>query len=68
MGPVTRPTVAAPRVLPLGVLEVAALLGVKKNTVHQWRARNKMPPPDGHIGGAPVWWEETIRGWCDGTL
>lgn len=50
---------------PVGVLEVAARLGVKDRTVHQWLNRGLMPPDDfGVVNGSRAWNWPTILGWA----
>jgi predicted DNA-binding transcriptional regulator AlpA len=51
--------------------EIAALLGVALQTVHQWRYRGtkhtkagQFPEPDALIGRVPVWRWETIEQWA----
>lgn len=46
--------------VPLDVEAVAALFGVKRTTVWQWRQRNVLPAPDGYISDKPWWWPSTI--------
>ena len=43
--------------------DVAAYLGVKPHTVSSYRARRKMPQPDGYTGRTPWWQPTTIREW-----
>jgi ParB/RepB/Spo0J family partition protein len=49
---------------PVGVAEVADLLGVKSATVHAWQNRGRTPTPDFHISGNPAWWRPTIETWA----
>lgn len=43
--------------------DVAEYLGVRHGTVTSYKAREQMPPPDGHLGRTPWWWDDTIRAW-----
>ncbi len=50
------------RDVPLGLVEVADLLGVKRSTADVWRVRGVLPEPDGMLSGRwPYWWPATIR-------
>lgn len=53
--------------MPLGLAEIATLLGVKRNTVDQWRTAGLLPAPDGTVGGRPAWWPATIDEWASRT-
>lgn len=44
--------------------EVAAHIGVKRNTVRSYRKAALMPPPDLVEGGRPYWRAATIRDWA----
>lgn len=68
----TRPT------QPVGPHEVAELLGVRVETVHQWRFRSKVAPetaraaplPDpewGIVSGVPLWTRRQILAWAEET-
>lgn len=48
-----------------GPHEVAALAGVRPQTVAIWRQRHRgeMPDPDATISGVPLWLEDTIIPW-----
>lgn len=48
----------------LGPREVAALLGVQHQTVHQWRYRGRLPDPDLTVSGVPMWRREVIEAWA----
>jgi predicted DNA-binding transcriptional regulator AlpA len=45
--------------------ELAAALGVSRRTIERERSARRFPPPDLHIGKAPLWKPETIRRWID---
>lgn len=47
----------------LGTDEIAALLGVKPQTVRDYAYRGDMPEPDRHFGRSPVWTRETVDAW-----
>lgn len=51
----------------LGEHEVAELLGVKRETVHQWRFRDLMPEADHTVNGKPAWDRSTIERWAKAT-
>jgi ParB family chromosome partitioning protein len=55
------------REVPLGIAEIAELVGVRPATVNQWRTRGVLPLEDFRAGGAPLWWETTITAWADET-
>jgi hypothetical protein len=57
-------TRTAPKVDPVGLLEIAERLGVTRNTVDQWRARHLLPSPEWTVGGRPAWNWPTIIGWA----
>ena len=56
---------------PVGVPEIADLLGVKPGTVHQWRFRHEhtqFPEPDRHIAHTvPIWDRQTVLKWAKKT-
>jgi ParB family transcriptional regulator, chromosome partitioning protein len=52
------------REVPLGVSEVAELLGVKVAAIHQRRHRGTLPAPDLSVSGVPLWWADTIERWA----
>jgi len=44
--------------------EIAARLGVAISTVHSYRSRGQMPPPDGRdVHGHPWWLPRTLVLW-----
>lgn len=47
----------------LDAAAVAKMLGVQPTTVHQYRLRGTIPPPDLVVARSPAWREETIRAW-----
>ncbi|HEX4756006.1 MAG TPA: hypothetical protein VH661_09700 [Candidatus Dormibacteraeota bacterium] len=51
----------------VGEKEIAGMLAVKENTVHQWRARGSLPEPDGFVSGNPAWHWSTIQKWAEAT-
>ena len=46
---------------------IAERLGVKVETVDQWRIREVMPPPDFPDLHSPVWHWTTIEDWAKAT-
>src|SRR4051812_41769137 len=52
---------------PVGAVEIAALLDVRRATVDQWRQRNLLPQPEWVVGGRPAWRESTILEWAQRT-
>lgn len=48
----------------LGAGEVAELLMVERETVHQWRRRGRLPEPDIIISGRPAWRRDRIEAWA----
>lgn len=49
---------------PVGLVEIAARLGVKPATAYQWRYAGRLPDPDWIIGGRPAWDWATIEAWA----
>lgn len=54
---------------PLGVTEIAQVLGVKKATVSQWLQRNILPKPDASVNGGrtKIWKTKNIIDWANAT-
>lgn len=52
---------------PVGVVEIAARLGVAYSTVQQWGQRGILPARDWTVGGRPCWAWSTIRAWAQTT-
>lgn len=53
---------------PVGVLEIAARLGVADRTVHMWIHRDNLPPADyDSINGTRAWEWQTILWWAGET-
>lgn len=48
------------------VEDVAAYLGVARNTVHAYRSRAQMPAPEHQYGQTRLWRPATITGWQAG--
>lgn len=42
---------------------VSEMTGLAVQSLRQYQADGKMPKPDGKMGGSPVWYSKTIRGW-----
>jgi predicted DNA-binding transcriptional regulator AlpA len=51
----------------VGAKEIAEMLRVPPNTVHQWAKRGQLPPPEGSASGAPAWHWSTIQAWARDT-
>lgn len=51
----------------VGMGEVAAMLGVQRRTVHQWRFRGVLPVADFELDTGPVWERATILRWAKRT-
>lgn len=49
---------------PVGAVEIAARLGVRRATVDQWGWRGLLPEPDFTVGGRPAWRWGTIEEWA----
>lgn len=47
----------------MGVAEISAHAGVRPDTVHKWRTRGILPPPDWKLAMGDVWRRETIEEW-----
>jgi hypothetical protein len=49
--------------------ELAALLGVSRDTLRTWRMRGQLPPPDFTLDGdrCPVWTLRRVRDWAAAT-
>jgi len=52
---------------PVGEREIAPLLGVQPNTVHQWRKRGLLPEPRWTVSGMPAWDQAEIEAWARAT-
>ena len=54
---------------PVGVFEIALLLGVEPATVSGWRLRKRLPAPEGHLnkGRTPFWKQGDILAWAAAT-
>jgi len=51
-------------VLPVGAVEIAARLRVRRATVDQWQQRGLLPDPDWTVGGRPAWAWARIEQWA----
>lgn len=50
---------------PVGAVEIAARLGVKRGTVDMWRIRHPdFPTPRWQVGGRPAWNFDDIEVWA----
>lgn len=53
---------------PVGTVEIAERLGVTRNAVDQWRARDLgFPEPRWTVGGRPAWDWDDIEAWAQAT-
>lgn len=52
---------------PVGIPEIAVRLGVKRETVDQWRHRKLLPSPRWTVGGSPAWEWSAIEAWARAT-
>jgi hypothetical protein len=63
----TIPDMARPhtcRCEPVATGDIAARLGIPRNTAHKWQQRGIMPPARWTVGGADSWcWEQDILPW-----
>ncbi len=59
--------VAALSRCPVGALEIAQRLGVRKQTVHVWRQRGVLPPPRWTVSGNPAWEWSEVEQWAQAT-
>jgi hypothetical protein len=49
---------------PLGMTEIAELLGYPIGTPRQWKRRQVLPTPAGYVSGTPYWWRGDVLGWA----
>lgn len=54
----------APTPEPVGIVEIAARLGVKRRTVDQWGQRGLLPAPRWTVGGRPCWDWADVEAWA----
>lgn len=52
---------------PVGLAEIADLLGVTRQTADNWRTRGALPPPRWTVGGRPAWAWGAIHAWAVST-
>lgn len=51
---------------PVGAVEIAARLGVKRRTVDSWRQRDLgFPGPRWTVGGRPAWNWDDVERWAN---
>lgn len=62
------PRMASEPCEPVGIVEIAARLGVKRNTVDQWIQRAiEFPPARWTVGGRPAWNWPDVEQWATET-
>jgi hypothetical protein len=60
--------VSAPECDPVGAVEIAARLGVARQTVDMWRQRDiDFPEPTWTVGGRPAWNWPIVAAWATET-
>lgn len=52
---------------PVGIVEIAARLGVKRQTVDVWKIRGVLPAPRWLVGGRPCWLWSDVERWAQET-
>ncbi len=56
---------------PVGVVEIAARMGVSRDAVNQWRRRETgkapFPEPQWTVGGRPAWDWPAVVAWIEAT-
>ena len=54
---------------PLGVQDIADLLGYSRQTVSSWQQRKQFPTPDAEISGGQirVWKKSSVISWANAT-
>ena len=43
--------------------QLAARLGIKRPSIHRYRVRGDIPPPDEYVGRTPLWAVASIETW-----
>lgn len=49
---------------PVGLAEIADMLGVRRALVDRWREREVLPPAKWTVGGRPAWDRKDIEEWA----
>lgn len=52
---------------PVGAVDIAGRLGVKQQTVAQWKLRGILPPPRWTVSKLPVWDWPDVEEWARAT-
>jgi len=52
------------RRVPVGMVEIAALLGYGADAPRQWKRRAILPTPAGSVSGTPYWWRADVLRWA----
>ncbi len=55
------------REVPVGIVEIAAWLEVRRGTCDRWINRGIFPEPDMRVSNHPLWWSSTISDWARAT-
>ncbi len=55
------------REVPVGIVEIAQWLEVRRATTDRWRQRGIFPTPDMTVSGRPLWWKSTVETWAIAT-
>jgi hypothetical protein len=50
--------------VPMGVTEIAYMLGVEIHTVSVWRQRRIFPDPAHKLASGAIWWETDVMRWA----
>jgi hypothetical protein len=53
------------QILPVGVVEISERVGVRQQTVAQWRVRGVLPPPRWIVSRQPAWNWPDIEAWAN---
>ncbi len=58
-------TSAVPERLTWRLDDIARALGISRRALERERSAGRFPPPDLHIGKAPLWRPSTLSAWID---